>query len=174
MGGLSLCREQGLPRVAVRGPLTAVASPAVSSGCWAPVAPGAKAQEMLQGRKLRRCSGGAGSGDAPGARAQEPRGTGLIAPWLVGSSWSRDQTHVPFIGRQILNYWTIRKAWCFIFWCNCKWDRFLNFSFWEFIISIQKCNRLLYIDFFYLTALLNSFISSNRFFVCGVFEIFCI
>ena len=143
-----------------------------SCGAWASHCGGFSCRELWVLSSC--CSRGESSGDAPGARAQEPRGTGLIAPWLVGSSWSRDQTHVPFIGRQILNYWTIRKAWCFIFWCNCKWDRFLNFSFWEFIISIQKCNRLLYIDFFYLTALLNSFISSNRFFVCGVFEIFCI
>ena len=31
---------------------------------------------------------------------------GLVAPWHVGSSWARDQTHVPCIGRHILNHWT--------------------------------------------------------------------
>ena len=31
---------------------------------------------------------------------------GLIAPWHVESSQSRDQTHVLCIGRQILNHWT--------------------------------------------------------------------
>ena len=36
--------------------------------------------------------------------------TGLIAPWLVESSWTRDWTHVPCIGRQILNHWTTREA----------------------------------------------------------------
>ena len=32
--------------------------------------------------------------------------TGLVALWHVGSSWTRDGTHVPCIGRQILNPWT--------------------------------------------------------------------
>ena len=28
----------------------------------------------------------------------------------MGSSWTRDQTQVPCIGRQILNHWTTREA----------------------------------------------------------------
>ena len=35
---------------------------------------------------------------------------GLVAPRYVGSSQTRDQTHVPCIGRQILNYWTTSGA----------------------------------------------------------------
>ena len=35
--------------------------------------------------------------------------TGLVAPRQVGSSWTRDQTRVPCIGRQILTYWTTRE-----------------------------------------------------------------
>ena len=31
--------------------------------------------------------------------------TGLVAPHHVGFSWTRDQTHVPCIGRWILNHW---------------------------------------------------------------------
>ena len=40
-----------------------------------------------------------------GSRAQTQylRGSGLVAPWHVESSWTRDQTHVPCFGRQILN-----------------------------------------------------------------------
>ena len=34
----------------------------------------------------------------------------LAAPWHVGSSWTRDRTCVPCIGRQILNHWTIREV----------------------------------------------------------------
>ena len=34
------------------------------------------------------------------ARAQKLRCVGLVALWHVGSSWPRDQTHVPCIGRQ--------------------------------------------------------------------------
>ena len=35
---------------------------------------------------------------------------GLVDPWHVGSSWTRDETHVPGIGRQILNPWITRKV----------------------------------------------------------------
>ena len=39
-------------------------------------------------------------------RARELWHTGLVAPSHVGSSWTRDQTHVLCTGRQILNHWT--------------------------------------------------------------------
>ena len=32
--------------------------------------------------------------------------TGLVAPRQVGSSWTRDQTRVPGIGRWVHNHWT--------------------------------------------------------------------
>ena len=35
---------------------------------------------------------------------------GLAASRNVGSSWTRDLTHVPSFGRWILNHWTTRKA----------------------------------------------------------------
>ena len=35
---------------------------------------------------------------------------GLVAPRHVGSSWTRDQTHVPCIGRWILHHWATREA----------------------------------------------------------------
>ena len=35
---------------------------------------------------------------------------GLGASWRVGSSRTRDRTHVPSIGRQILNHWTPRES----------------------------------------------------------------
>ena len=35
---------------------------------------------------------------------------GLVAPQLVESSWTRDGTHVPCIGRWILNHWTTREV----------------------------------------------------------------
>ena len=38
-------------------------------------------------------------------RAQLLRSVGLTAPQHVESSWTRDWTHVPYIGRQILNHW---------------------------------------------------------------------
>ena len=36
--------------------------------------------------------------------------TGLVAPWHVGSSQTRARTHVPCIGRQILNHCATREA----------------------------------------------------------------
>ena len=33
----------------------------------------------------------------------------LVALWHVGSSWTRDQTHVSCIGRLILNHWITRE-----------------------------------------------------------------
>ena len=35
---------------------------------------------------------------------------GLAAPWYVESSWIRDQTCVPCIGRKASNHWTTRKV----------------------------------------------------------------
>ena len=41
--------------------------------------------------------------------------TGLVAPWHVGSFRTRAQTHVPCIGRQILNHCATREALFFSF-----------------------------------------------------------
>ena len=35
---------------------------------------------------------------------------GLVAPWHVGSSWTRARTSVPCIGRRLLNHCTTREA----------------------------------------------------------------
>ena len=35
---------------------------------------------------------------------------GLVAPWHVESFWTRDRTHVPCIGKWILNHWTTREV----------------------------------------------------------------
>ena len=45
-----------------------------------------------------------------GTRAQQLWRMGLVALWHVGSSWTRAQTHVPCIGRRILNHCTSREA----------------------------------------------------------------
>ena len=47
---------------------------------------------------------------ALGAQAQQLCLSGLVAPWHVGSSWTRDSTCVPFIGRWILYHWTTREV----------------------------------------------------------------
>ena len=36
--------------------------------------------------------------------------TDLVAPGQEGSSWTRDQTCVPGIGRWVLNHWTTREV----------------------------------------------------------------
>ena len=35
---------------------------------------------------------------------------GLVATQNVGSSWTKDQTHIPCIGKWILNHWTTRDV----------------------------------------------------------------
>ena len=47
---------------------------------------------------------------APDAQAQQLWLTGPVAPWHVGSSQTRVRTHVPCIGRQILNHCATREA----------------------------------------------------------------
>ena len=44
------------------------------------------------------------------AQAQQLWLTGLVAPWHVRSSQTRARTHVPCIGRQILNHCATREA----------------------------------------------------------------
>ena len=43
-------------------------------------------------------------------QAQQLWCKGLVAPWHVGSSRSRDRTHVPCIGRRILNHCATREV----------------------------------------------------------------
>ena len=56
-------------------------------------------------RGLSRCRA-----QAPDAQAQQLWLTGPVAPRHVGSSQTRARTHVPCIGRQILNHCTTREA----------------------------------------------------------------
>ena len=47
---------------------------------------------------------------APGAWDSVVWRMGLIVSQHVGSSWTRDYTHVPYIGGRILNHWTTREV----------------------------------------------------------------
>ena len=58
---------------------------------------------VVVARGLRSCNAGFR------AQAQLLWHMGLVAPQHVGSSQTRDQTHVPCIGRQILNHCTTRE-----------------------------------------------------------------
>ena len=66
---------------------------------------------------------------APGSRAQAQQlwRTGLVAPWHVGSSQTRDRAHVPCIGRQILNHCTTREVPLFIF-CTSHYSSYFRQS----------------------------------------------
>ena len=44
-------------------------------------------------------------------KAQKLWCMGLVAPWHVESSWTRDWPSLSCTGRQILNYWTTREVW---------------------------------------------------------------
>ena len=57
---------------------------------------------------------------APDAQAQQLWLTGLVAPRHVESSQTRAQTHVPCIGRQILNHCATREAQQLIFLIHLK------------------------------------------------------
>ena len=94
-GLFSSCSEQGL-LLEVCKPLTVVASPVAEHG--------------LQARGLQQLWL-AGSR----AQAQQLWRTGLVAPWLVGSSRTRARTRVPCIGRRILNHCAIREVPTFFF-----------------------------------------------------------
>jgi len=82
----SSCGEQGLPFVGVCGLLTVVASLVREQplGAWASV---------VAAHRLSSC----------GAQA-------LVALWHVESSWTGNQTRVPYIGRQILIHCTTREV----------------------------------------------------------------
>ena len=80
----SSCGERGPLFIAVRRPLTVVAS--------------LVAEHRLQMRRLSKLWL-----------------TGLVAPRHVGSSQTRARTHVPCIGRQILNYCATREALLLLF-----------------------------------------------------------
>ena len=62
---------------------------------------------------------------APDTQAQQLWLTGPVAPWHVGSSQTRARTHVPCIGRQILNHCATREApealLYYIFWKPLTW-----------------------------------------------------
>ena len=65
------------------------------------------------------------------AQAQQLWHTGLVAPRHVGSSWTRDRTRVPCIGRWILNHCTTREVpQSFLF--------MISLTLWPFWVLIFK------------------------------------
>ena len=56
------------------------------------------------------CAGSVVAAPRPSSTGSVAVAHGLAAAWHVGSSWSRDQTHVSCIGRQIPNHWTTGKS----------------------------------------------------------------
>ena len=66
---------------------------------------------LHRGARASHCRGLSCCGaQAPDAQAQQLWLTGLVAPRHVGSSQTRARTHVPCIGRQILNHCATREA----------------------------------------------------------------
>ena len=47
---------------------------------------------------------------ALGTKASVVVALSLVTPWHVGSSWTRDRTHVPCIGRWIINHCATREV----------------------------------------------------------------
>ena len=65
---------------------------------------------------VSHCSGFSCYGAWPlGSWAQHLWHMGLVAPRHVESSWTRDRSCVPSLGRRILNHWTTREVLKFYF-----------------------------------------------------------
>ena len=73
------------------------------SCCWA-LALGTWAS-VVAAQELSSCSA-----QALELRLSSGWHTGLVAPWHVGSSYTRAGIHVPCIGRRILNHWATREV----------------------------------------------------------------
>ena len=85
--------------------------------CWVFVAKCGLSLVVMSGATLHCCVQTSHSGgpsccraQALGSWAQWLWRTGFVAPWHVGSSQTRDRTHVPCLGRWILNHWTTREV----------------------------------------------------------------
>ena len=95
-GGFSCCRARAL-------------------GAWASVV-GACRLQSAGSVVVAHCLSSCGSQalehrlSSCGTRAQQLWHTGLVAPWHVGSSWTRARTRVPCTGRRILNHCATREA----------------------------------------------------------------
>ena len=62
------------------------------------------------GAETSRCGGFSLQNMGSTMQARSLWCTGLVALWHVESSWPRDRTCVPCIGRQILSHWTTREV----------------------------------------------------------------
>ena len=89
--GCLSCRSEGYSLADVHWLLTAVVSLVAEPGFW-----GCKALAVA----------------AHGLQSMDSAVwyTGLVAPWHVESSQTRDQNCVPCIGKQVLNHWTTREV----------------------------------------------------------------
>ena len=64
---------------------------------------------------------------------------GHVALWYVGSSQTRDQTHVSCIGRQILNHWTTREVLIDLLKCTFVMTSKYFFVLFIFASLFMKC-----------------------------------
>ena len=73
---------------------------------------------------------------------------GLVALQHVESSWTRDWTHFPCAGRQVLNHWTTREVLlCLIFKLvcfSCFWVVWVLYIFWILIPYQVHCLRIFF------------------------------
>ena len=71
-------------------------------------------------------------------RLQYLWGTGLVAPWHVGFSQTREQSPATYIGRQILNRWTTKEVLEDIF----NKNNLDNFSSYYILVLSKKINTM--------------------------------
>ena len=124
MQAFSSCSKQELLFVAVHGLLIAVASLVAEHGLQqlqhvgsvvVTRGPQSTWASVVVALELSGCSAwalGPTGFSSCGSRAQAQQlwCTGLVGPWHVGSSRTRDRTRVPCIGRRILNHCATREV----------------------------------------------------------------
>ena len=103
--------------------------------------------------------------------------TGSVAPWHVGSSWTRDRTYVPCIGNWLLNHWTTMKvpiAYSCVLCHSLGAHRstglsldFLSYSMDLLFVSLLLCQYHT-VFFFFLVFIYLAVSNLSR--VCGIFH----
>ena len=78
---------------------------------WASCGEGGLLLSQSEGAQASHCGGfSCCRAQALGLMGFSSCGVGLVSLQHVESSWARIQTHVPSIGRRVLNHWTTRRV----------------------------------------------------------------
>ena len=88
----------------------------------------------------------------------------------MGSSWTRDWTHVPCISRRILYHWTTMEVLWFIFGLHLSASHFLSFHFQSlWVIHFQSISCTEWLSFAYCFCCAYACMCACVWFVCHLF-----